>query len=394
MRVLYLTDSYRPSRSACANRTVVLVDALRVAGHDVQVLASSDSLLNAPDDYTSPDYVTYFETFPLEKKTLVNRLKNNFGGQKASIKTSRSMGDFDVVICTTPPLLLTTSAMTIAREKHAKLVLDIRDIWPDVAFEMGSFTPHSPYGIFFSHIANKGFKSADLVVSVSPGKVEKLRKRVSSGHVLLVPNGIDEDFVGGGFDSDVMSRYGVDSGSMTCVYIGNIGLAQGLGSLLDIASKRPQITFLLFGDGADRKALEKRVEREELSNVHFCGSVGERDVRSVLKGATLSFIPLVSSRLKDSVPTKLYESLACGCPVLLAAVGDSAVLLDECGLGMHSAPEDKKGLLTCFDAMLSRGYSQEEREKASRWVLDNHSRQRFAQELVRGVSSLETSNEL
>ena len=127
MRILYLTDSYRPSRSACANRTVVLVDALREAGHDVQVLASSDSLLKASDDYVTPDYVTYFETFPLEEKTLVNRLKNNFGGQKASVKASRSMGDFDVVICTTPPLLLTTSAMIIAREKHAKLVLDVRD---------------------------------------------------------------------------------------------------------------------------------------------------------------------------------------------------------------------------------------------------------------------------
>ena len=99
MRILYLTDSYRPSRSACANRAVVLVEALRRSGHDVQVLASSDSLLKAPAGYASPDYVTYFETFPLEEKTLINRLKNNFGGQKASIKASRSMGDFDVVIC-------------------------------------------------------------------------------------------------------------------------------------------------------------------------------------------------------------------------------------------------------------------------------------------------------
>lgn len=393
MRILYLTDSFRPSRSACANRTVVLVDALREAGHDVQVLASSDSLLNAPDHYTSPDYVTYFETFPLKEKTFVNRLKNNFGGQKASVKASRSMGDFDVVICTTPPLLLTTSAMKIAREKHAKLVLDVRDIWPDVAFEMGSFTPRSPYGIFFSRIANKGFKSADLIVSVSPGKVEKLRERVSSRNVLLVPNGIDEGFIDGDLDVDVLSRYGIDVNSETCVYVGNIGLAQGLGTLLDIAKKRPHVNFLLFGDGADKKALEKRTQEERLSNVLFCGSVGACEVRSVLASASLSFIPLVSSRLKDSIPTKLYESLACGCPVLLAAAGDSATLLDESGLGMHAAPEDQEELLACFDAILSRGYSADEREKASCWVLKNHSRQRFAQDLVRGVANLETCDE-
>lgn len=149
MRILYLTDSFRPARSACANRTVVLVEALRNAGNDVQVLASSDSLLGAPSDYEKPDYVTFFETYPLRDKTLMNRLKNNFGGRRASIKAANCMGDFDVVVCTTPPLLLLTSAMAIARQKHAKLVWDVRDVWPDVAYEMGSFKPSSPYGRFF-----------------------------------------------------------------------------------------------------------------------------------------------------------------------------------------------------------------------------------------------------
>ena len=62
------------------------------------------------------------------------------------------MGAFDVVVCTTPPLLLTTSAIKIAKRKGAKLVLDVRDVWPDVAYEMGSFAPSSLYGRFFSHI--------------------------------------------------------------------------------------------------------------------------------------------------------------------------------------------------------------------------------------------------
>ena len=135
MRLLFLTDSFRPSRSACANRACVLVDAMRNAGVNVQVLASSDSLLGAPEGYKKPDYVTFFETFPLQEKTLVNSLKNNFGGQRASIKAAEGMGAFDVVVCTTPPLLLTTSAIKIAKRKGAKLVLDVRDVWPDVAYE-------------------------------------------------------------------------------------------------------------------------------------------------------------------------------------------------------------------------------------------------------------------
>ncbi len=76
MRVLFLTDSFRPSRSACANRASVLVEAMLNSGIDVQVLASSDSILNTPENYIKPEYVTFFSTFPLIEKTLVNRLKN------------------------------------------------------------------------------------------------------------------------------------------------------------------------------------------------------------------------------------------------------------------------------------------------------------------------------
>ena len=343
MRLLFLTDSYRPSRSACANRVSVLVQAMLDAGIDVQVLSSSDSLLGAPENYEKPDFVTFFETFPLQEKTLVNRLKNNFGGQRESIKVAAGMGDFDVVLCTTPPLLLTTSAISIAKKKNAKLVLDVRDIWPDVAIEMGTFKPNSLYGRFFSHIAKRGFKAADMVTTVSAGKVTKLASRIckAGASIQLVPNGIDESFVESTEDKAVVDQFNLDKGTV-CSYVGNIGLAQGLGTLLDIAAVRPNIRFLLFGTGADKQKLEDRVHEEGITNVEFCGTVDAAGVYTVLKHSALAYVPLVSSRLKDSIPTKLYECIACGCPVLLAAQGDSVDLLEESGLGKHAAPEDQK----------------------------------------------------
>lgn len=378
MRLLFLTDSYRPSRSACANRACVLVEAMREAGIDVEVLASSDSLLGAPEDYAKPDHVTFFKTFPLKEKTLVNRLRNNFGGQRASIEVAEGMGGFDVVVCTTPPLLLTTSAIKIAKRKHAGLVLDVRDVWPDVAYEMGSFTPGSPYGRFFACIAKRGFKAADMVTTVSAGKTVKLKGRVPAGtSVELVPNGVDESFVRAGEDPTVVERFCLSEGPVCC-YVGNIGLAQGLGTLLDIATVRPDVRFLLFGEGADKKVLERRAEAEGLSNVEFCGSVNARGVYTVLMHSTLSYVPLVSSRLKDSIPTKLYECVACGCPVLLAAQGDSVDLLEETGLGIHAAPEDPEGLLCAFDALLAREFTPEERSAAAASMLENHSRQKAA----------------
>lgn len=382
MRLLFLTDSYRPSRSACANRASVLVGAMRDAGIDVEVLASSDSLFGAPEGYEKPDYVTFFETFPLQEKTLVNRLKNNFGGQRASVKAAEGMGGFDAVVCTTPPLLLTTSAIKIAKRKHARLVLDVRDVWPDVAYEMGSFTPGSPYGRFFAHIAKRGFRAADMVATVSAGKAEKLKGRVPAGTpVELVPNGIDEAFVRTDEDPATIERFRLNEGPICC-YVGNIGLAQGLGTLLGIAAARPGVRFLLFGAGADKRALERRANSDGLGNVEFCGSVDARGVYTVLKRSALSYVPLVSSRLRDSIPTKLYECVACGCPVLLAAQGDSVDLLEETGLGSHAAPEDPEGLLRAFDELLAREFVPEERAAASKGMLENHSRQKAARDFA------------
>lgn len=381
MRILYLADSYRPARSACANRTVVLVEALRAAGHDVQVLASSDSLIGASQDYQQPEYVTFFKTYPLVEKTFVNRLRNNFGGVRSSVAVARRMGDFDVVVCTTPPLLLTSAAVKIARVKHAKLVLDVRDIWPDVAYEMGSFAPGSPYGRFFAYLAHRAYRASSLVVTVSPGKAEKLRGRVGQACVELVPNGIDEAFVAQTEDERAVADFGFGRGPV-CVYVGNIGLAQGLGTLLDMAKARPSVRFLLFGEGADRSKLEERVRREGIANVVFCGTVSARGVYTVLKRASCSYIPLVSSRLKDSIPTKMYEALACGCPVLLAASGDACDLLDKAGLGQHAAPEDAAAQLAALDRLLEAGYSEEERRRAAAYIVGHHSRQRFAARFV------------
>lgn len=386
MRVLFLTDSFRPARSACANRVCVLVDALQSAGVDVQVLTSADSLLDVPADYCPPDYVTFFKTFPLQEKTLVNRLKNNFSGQHESVKAAKTMGDFDVVICTSPPLLLTTSGMQIARQKSAKLVLDIRDIWPDVAYEMGTFTPGSAYGRFFSAIAKRGYASVDLITTVSPGKVKKISGYMASDRqdrVCLIPNGVDETLLDNEFDSEIVERFSLDSGPI-CSYAGNVGLAQGLDTLLDIAAARPDVRFLIFGEGADKRRLQQRAADESLVNVEFCGMVDARSIYTVLNFSALSYVPLVNSQLKDSIPTKLYEALGCGCPVLLAAAddGDAAHLLDEVPLGRHAAPEDGKALLAAFDEILDEGYSREQRSSVQRYVVENHSRQRFAKEFA------------
>lgn len=141
-----------------------------------------------------------------------------------------------------------------------KLVYDVRDIWPDVALEMGSFAENSIYCKVFRAITRFMYKHADWVTTVSPGKVEKIKNHVISvggkkggpdhvDKVKLVGNGFDESVENSSIDKELIAQYELDK-KFTCVYVGNIGLAQGLGALLDMAeqSKHKEVQFLLFGN--------------------------------------------------------------------------------------------------------------------------------------------------
>lgn len=376
MRILILTDSYYPSRTACAVRMKVMVERLRELGDEVHVLAS-DTSLEGKTGYVAPDYVHFFPVVVMGKKTVINRLKNNLSGSRGAVKAAKRLGAFDIVIVSSPPLLMASAAMRIAHMKNAKLVFDVRDIWPDVGYEIGSFTENSIYGRVFACIAAKAYKEADLITTVSDGKARRIKELVSGSDadkVQIVANGLDLDFLSQECDSLTIERFHLDHGPL-CVYVGNIGLAQGLETVFLLAKYRPDVRFLLFGDGASREKLEKEAYSLHLSNVLFCGQLDSKGVYTVLQNADLSYVPLVNSNLSDSIPTKMFEAIGCGCPVLLAAAGDSVQVLNDIGLGVSAAPEDIAGLKKGIDRLISAPYKADDRSNAAKYVAEKYSRQ-------------------
>ena len=315
--------------------------------------------------------------------------------------SSIGIGKVDVVITTSPPPLISIPGWIIAKIKGAKLIYDVRDIWPDVALEMGSFSEESFFCKVFKKITGFMYKHADIVTTVSPGKVEKIKGHVSSlpgrksgpthtDKVWLIGNGFDESVAKSEFDQGIVDKYELDK-KFTCVYIGNIGLAQGLGALLDVAAKtkHKDVQFLCFGMGAEKEMLEQRVRDEGLTNVRFCGIVEHSKVFSILSRAKLSFIPLKNSNMKDSVPTKVYEALGIGCPVLLVAEGDSAAIVDDAELGRHISPDETEKLVDVFDDMIDH-YSDFDahRDEAIRLMHDKYSRQKIAADLEKKLRKL------
>ena len=389
MKILLVSDEYSPCWGPCTVRLRVFSDVFRQLGHEVTVLASSTNLAHGAGD----DNAIYCSAPKLDKSSALSRLKNNLGFALSAYRAGVRLDKPDVVIATSPPVFAGLAGWRIARARGAKFVYDVRDIWPDVAVEMGSFSRGSIYYKVFKTITDRLLRGADLVTTVSPGKVKSLRAKLPAEHrdkVILAENGLDENFVLPEPDASVAEKYGLRE-RFTCVYIGNIGLAQGLEHFIRLAETADpeKYSFLLFGDGAERSRLEKMAQDKGLTHVRFCGLIDSKTVYSVLSYASMAYIPLVNAGLKDSIPTKTYEAMGAGCPILMVAEGDAPALLAETGFGLSLSPSDTERLPEVFREFCGR-YSEftARRDDARSAALLHHSRQQIARELESRLRAL------
>lgn len=357
--LIHMGDPYLID-NPCTKRVRAFKEELKRRGYEVVIMA--------PDiqGITKDAEVTYCRAIPLKKKTVFYRLANGGSFAVSSVCGLRKTGKIDVVVTTTPPALISMAGWVMAKIKRAKLVYDVRDIWPDVALEMNEFAKDSIYYKIFRYIRDFMLKHADLVTAVSDGKVRKLKEYAPQKRIVKIPNGFDLHFLQNQMNMDLYHKI-AGRGTFTCVYTGNLGLAQGLRQLLYIAGRAKEegldAEFWLYGKGAEERELKEYVKEHQLDHVFFGGKLANRDIYTVLKAADVSFVPLVNENLKDSIPTKIYEALGIGCPVLLAAQGDAVSVLQESGLGIAVCPNQLEELWNAY-LQLYRNRGQMERLKS------------------------------
>lgn len=375
--LIHMGDPYLID-NPCTKRVRAFKEELKKQGYGVAIMA--------PDikGITKDPEVIYCPTVPLKKKTVFYRLANGISFAFSSVFKLSKIGKIDVVVTTAPPALISIAGWILAKAKHAKLVYDVRDIWPDVALEMNEFTEDSIYYKIFKFIRDFMLKHADLITAVSDGKVSKLREYAPHKKVVKIPNGFDVHFLENSIKNALYQKIAVQD-KFVCVYTGNLGLAQGLKQLLYVAGKAKEnklnVMFWLYGKGAEEQELKAYVKEHGLDNVFFGGCVAHQDIYTVLRAADISFVPLVNENLKDSIPTKIYEALGVGCPVLLAAEGDAVTVLKETGFGIAVRPNQLEKLWDSFFTLYKERKTIAQRK--------NH-----AAELMQGKYSLQHSAQL
>jgi glycosyltransferase involved in cell wall biosynthesis len=250
------------------------------------------------------------------------------------------LGPVDVVVASSPTLFSALSAWLMARLKRAPFVLEVRDLWPEAIVGLGLMKP-GPAVRVLEAMALFLYRQAARVVLVTESFADRLVEQGIPRHKLaVIPNGADTRLFSparaGGATRDAL---GLD-GRFVVAYVGSHGLSHGLGAVLDAAAAQPEVTFLMVGDGADRERLVAERERRQLSNVVMRPSVDKGEVPGLYAASDVCLVPLRDVPIFESfVPSKLFEVLAAGRPVIGAVRGEARQILERSGAALLVDPE-------------------------------------------------------
>jgi colanic acid biosynthesis glycosyl transferase WcaI len=362
LRLLLVTQYYHPEVGAAQTRLRETVVGLVERGFRVTVVAPIPSypLGIVTDGYSRwrPSWeridgvqVARLPAVVLPGAGMSRRMVGHGTFAAMSLANLAIAGRRDVALIESPPLFLGVTARAL-RAAGLPYVFHVADPWPDFPIAMGYLRSGLERRLAFG-LEDFAYRGAAAITTVSPGLVNLLSAKASAaGRVYLIPNGVDvRRFYPELAPAAARQRLGWEE-AFTVVYAGTVGLAQGVGSLLEAAgSVDERVRIRIVGEGVEKPALEKRAREMGLANVAFQGSVPWTEVPLILAAADAGLVMLRRGPLfEDSLPTKLVETMAAGRPVIVSANGLPARIVESSGAGYTAAAEDPAGLARAIEA--------------------------------------------
>lgn len=258
-------------------------------------------------------------------------------------------GRVDVVVVSSPTFFSIGAAWLIATVRRARLVVEIRDLWPAIFVELGVLTDKRIIAVL-ERLELAAYAAADAVVVVTEGfRADLVRRGVPAGKVTVVRNGVDLTAFGTSAAADpaVRRRLGAGPHDTLVLYIGAHGISQGLPEVAEAAHllRDAPVHLAFVGEGADKRRLVETVARLELQDrVTMLPAVPRDQVLGLLAAADVCLVPLRDVPLFSTfIPSKIFECLAAEKAVVGSVRGEPAEILRAAG-AVVVEPEDRQAL--------------------------------------------------
>lgn len=362
MHILFLTDNFPPEVNAPASRTFEHCREWVRAGHRVTVITCAP---NFPKGEVYEGYrnrlwqtedmdgirVIRVWSYITANEGFTKRILDYVSYMVSAVLASPFVRKPHVVVGTSPQFFTACAAWAVSGMKGIPFVFELRDIWPESVKAVGAMKD-SVMIRFLERIEMGLYRSAAGIVSVTESFKRVLARRgVDQDKIAVITNGVDMTrFHPMAKDAELVSRYNLE-GKFVAGYIGTHGLAHALGTILDAGELLRRhdggdvFRLILLGHGARKQALMEKAADMALDNVIFLDSVPKDEVPRYWSLLDASIIHLKKTELFTSViPSKLFECMAMGIPVLHGVAGESAEIVEHEKCGIVFEPENASDL--------------------------------------------------
>jgi glycosyltransferase involved in cell wall biosynthesis len=355
MRILFITQYFAPETEIGGIRILEIASRLQSVGHEIQILTG---LPNYPSGNLFDGYrrkawrgtwtetisglrVTRVPLFPSHDKKTLPRLLNYFSFLFAGAMRSVFLKRPDVVVCTSPPLTIGLAAWFAAKRFRVPFLLEIRDLWPEAAIELGYLRNPQVRRAAYT-LESFLYARATKIISVSEGmRTDLLKRGIPASRCEVICNGVDVQLFApsssDGSPNEVVAALQRDGNSVG-VYLGTISAYHGVDCMLDLLEKlqsEQRIKIVFAAGGSARADLEREVAARGLSNALFLPAPPRKQMPAVIAAADfcLAFVkPGPFSRWLLS--SKVFMYMSCSRPVFAAAVGETARVIQEAQAGV------------------------------------------------------------
>ena len=253
----------------------------------------------------------------------------------------------DVLFLRLPPLQLGVTGFFAKKLRGAKILLSVQDIHPDLSIESGLL--NKPWAIRLAKRFEKWiYRNSDEIVVISEGFKQNLEEKdVNSAKIKVIPNWVDTEILQPFPKKNPLSQKLSLEKTFVVMYSGTISLSSylSLEKVLEAASvlkNEVGLSFVIVGEGLKKPDLVQKAKNLELDNVIFLPFQPYEDLPTLLAASDILLVPLDKEKTQLSVPSKLYNYLAAGRPILglTDCTSEVARIINEAKCGLSAEPDD------------------------------------------------------
>ena len=346
MKIVYLHQYYRTPEMAGGTRSYEFARRLVVEGHEVHVVTSDTEATAArPGTWrTSVEAgaTVHWAAVPYNNSmSYRNRIRAFLQFARSAALRAAAL-EQDLVVATSTPLTIAIPAVYSARRRRVPMVLEVRDVWPEVPIALGAL--RSPWSRWAAcRLETWAYRNSRRVIALSPGMAQSIQRRFPDVPVTVVPNGCDRSLFAHADESGTALRRTTPwlGDRPLVLYAGTLGYANQVSYLVRMAAalrdSQPEIRFAIIGDGAERR--QTKALATDLGvlgrNLFMLDQMPKNDLVPYFAACDLTIATFRDEpALHANSANKVFDSWAAGRPVAVNFEGWIADTIRESGAGV------------------------------------------------------------